>query len=191
MAISKNASETVDRVGLAYQMDEIDITTLIVGGTNVTSTAAELNIMDTVTATAAEINLAADHSANTEDVTANNVITAAESGTTFFLNSTTGRVHTLPTAALGLRYTFIIGVAPNTTTNHTIISGAGAAGTDIIFGTVDFTTTVPGDAEDTISFVATTTKQGDRVDLICDGTNWYCTASMLASGAITFTTAES
>lgn len=39
------------------KIDTIDITALKVGGTSVTSSAAELNIMDGVTATAAEINL--------------------------------------------------------------------------------------------------------------------------------------
>ena len=36
------------------------MTTLDIGGTNVTSTAAELNILDGVTATATEINTACD-----------------------------------------------------------------------------------------------------------------------------------
>ena len=43
MAISKSASETVDRKDLAYQMAEVDVTTLIIGGTNVTATADEIN----------------------------------------------------------------------------------------------------------------------------------------------------
>ncbi len=43
MAISKNPSDTVDRLGLAYQMAELDVTTLIIGGTNVTATADEIN----------------------------------------------------------------------------------------------------------------------------------------------------
>ena len=43
--------------GLLTVAGEISVTTLDIGGTNVTSTAAELNILDGVTATASEINL--------------------------------------------------------------------------------------------------------------------------------------
>ena len=43
--------------GLATVAGEVSMTTLDIGGTNVTSTAAELNILDGVTSTAAEINL--------------------------------------------------------------------------------------------------------------------------------------
>ena len=43
--------------GILTVAGTVNMTTLAVGGTNVTSTAAELNILDGVTATAAEINL--------------------------------------------------------------------------------------------------------------------------------------
>ena len=43
--------------GLLTVAGEVQMTTLDIGGTNVTSTAAELNILDGVTATAAELNL--------------------------------------------------------------------------------------------------------------------------------------
>ena len=43
--------------GIATVAGEISVTTLDIGGTNVTSTAAELNILDGVTATAAELNI--------------------------------------------------------------------------------------------------------------------------------------
>ena len=43
--------------GVATVAGEISVTTLDIGGTNVTSTAAELNILDGVTSTASEINL--------------------------------------------------------------------------------------------------------------------------------------
>ena len=42
--------------GIATIAGEISVTTLDIGGTNVTSTAAELNILDGVTATASELN---------------------------------------------------------------------------------------------------------------------------------------
>jgi hypothetical protein len=43
--------------GIATIAGEISVTTLDIGGTNVTSTAAELNILDGVTSTAAELNI--------------------------------------------------------------------------------------------------------------------------------------
>ncbi len=178
MAISKGASDTVNRLGLAYQMAELDATTLMLGGSNITATAAELNF-------------AADTSANTEIVTTTNVLTAVESGKTLFLNAATGFVTTLPLAAQGLRFTFIIGETPPTSGNHTIITGAGALGVDIIQGAILFTTIVLGADEDTISFVASTSIEGDRVDLISDGTNWYARGFMSVTSAMTFTTAES
>ena len=42
--------------GILTVAGEVQMTTLDIGGTNVTSTAAELNILDGVTSTAAEIN---------------------------------------------------------------------------------------------------------------------------------------
>ena len=43
--------------GVVTVAGEVSMTTLDIGGTNVTSTAAELNILDGVTATAAELNI--------------------------------------------------------------------------------------------------------------------------------------
>ena len=43
--------------GIVTVAGEISVTTLDIGGTNVTSTAAELNILDGVTATATELNI--------------------------------------------------------------------------------------------------------------------------------------
>ena len=43
--------------GVVTVADEVSMTTLDIGGTNVTSTAAELNILDGVTSTAAELNI--------------------------------------------------------------------------------------------------------------------------------------
>ena len=68
--------------------------TLQYAGTAITSTAAELNILDGVNATAAEINYNCD--VLTEAVTGANVITNTETGTRFVLNSGTAFVSTLP-----------------------------------------------------------------------------------------------
>mgnify|MGYP003626908165 CR=1 FL=1 len=50
--------------GLVTVAGEVQMTTLDIGGTNVTSTAAELNILDGVTSTATELNLLDGSSAN-------------------------------------------------------------------------------------------------------------------------------
>lgn len=152
------------------------------------TTTAEANILDGVTATAAELNMAADISANTEIVTATNVIDAAESGTTYFLNSATEFVSTLPAPALGLRYTFIVKAAPSGA-SYTIVTNASA---NIIVGQQHDTGGAAGDfgaTDDTITFVDGQAVAGDRVDVISDGTLWYAYAYSKVAAGITFTTA--
>jgi hypothetical protein len=165
--------------------DGSGVATIYIDGSQVTSTASELNILDGVTATAAEINQAADSSANTEVVTTTNVITAAESGSTFILNSATAFVSTLPAVAAGLRYTFICGATQVTGGNHTIVP----TDDNTIYGeAVVAGASVPASAEGSINLIADTMLPGDRVDVFCDGTNWYVQATATASGALTFTT---
>ena len=60
--------------GLLTVAGEVSMTTLDIGGTNVTSTAAELNILDGVTATAAELNYS-DTGASVGTVVASKVVT--------------------------------------------------------------------------------------------------------------------
>jgi hypothetical protein len=145
------------------------------------------------TATAAEITMACDHSANVETVTATNVITAAESGKTFFLDSTTEFESQLPAPSAGLRYTFIVAGAPSGA-SYTVVT---ASSTNIIKGHIlasDLNSETDADSEtsggDTISFVDGVAVAGDRVDLISDGTNWYATGKCVAYNAITITTAS-
>lgn len=127
---------------------------------------------------------------NAEVVTATNVITANESGKTFFLNSATEFVSTLPAPELGLRYKFFVKAAPSGA-DYTIVS---ASGTDNIHGvavsaadaggSVD---TTAGTAADTITFVGGQALQGDYVELECDGTYWYAVGVCSDEDAITFT----
>ena len=192
--------EAPDR-GEAFKVEDTDGTASIyIDGTQVTSTAAELNILDGVTstaaelnildgvtATAAELNMAADSSANIEVVTTTNVLTAAESGKTLILNSATAFVTTLPAVAAGLRFTIIAGATQVTGGNHTVVPNA--SDDDTIYGETNVAgATVPASAEGSINFIADTMLPGDRIDLICDGTNWYVTGMAAASGAVTFTT---
>lgn len=127
-----------------------------------------------------------------EVVTATNVITAEESGKTFFLSATTEFVSTLPAPAIGLRYTFIVTAAPSGA-NYTVFTNGGS---NIIKGqvyTLDVNSATDPDFEvsggDTISFVGGASVAGDRVDVICDGTNWFFYGFCSVYNAITITTA--
>lgn len=158
------------------------------------------NIKDTfhlggvaVTATAAELNMAADNSANVETVTAANTITASESGSTYFLSSTTEFASTLPAPAAGLRFSFIVAAAPSGA-SYTIVTNGSA---NIIKGqayTTDVNSATDPDFEtsgcDTVSFVDGKAVAGDRVNLISDGTNWFAQGFSSVFDAITFTTAS-
>lgn len=128
-----------------------------------------------------------------ETVNTTNVIAAAETGTTYFLHNNSGFASTLPLPAAGLRFTFLVAVAPSGG-SYTIVSAGGA---NIIKGHVcssDLNAASDGDVEtsggDTITLVDGKAVAGDRVDLIADGTNWYVVGSCAAFDAITITTAS-
>jgi hypothetical protein len=128
-----------------------------------------------------------------EVVTATNAITAAESGTTFFLNSATEFVSTLPAPVLGLEYEFIVTAAPSGA-SYTIVTTSSA---NIIKGqiyTLDVNSATDPDFEssggDTISFVDAKAIAGDRVIVKCDGTNWFAYGFCSVFDAITITTAS-
>ena len=124
----------------------------------------------------------------TEVVAATNVITAAETGSVFFLASATEFVSTLPAVAAGLHFTFIVSAAPSGA-SYTIVA---ASGTPIIGQVL---TTDVNSATDpsfsatgvlTITLVDAKAVKGDTVELWCDGTNWYAVATCSVFDAITF-----
>ena len=126
---------------------------------------------------------------STEVVTATNVITASESGKVFFLNSGTEFVSTLPAPAAGLHYTFIVTAAPSGA-SYTVVTASSA---NIIKGQAVNAAGVAGDtgtADDTISFVDGQAVAGDRVDVFCDGTNWFAYGLSAVAAGITFTQAS-
>lgn len=93
------------------------------------------------------------------------VLTAADSGGVFINRSTSGTPSwTLPTAAAGLTYTFVVAstTAGFTVTGGTIKAKTNAAGT-AISGT-------------TLTNTQGTAVVGDTITLVCDGTNWVMTA---------------
>jgi hypothetical protein len=118
----------------------------------------------------------------TETVTTTNVITAAETGTTYFLNLAGGFTSTLPAPAAGLNYKFIIKTAPTTTYVITTTSGS-----NLLYGTF---LDIVGEltyfsAQDTLNFVGGSAAIGDKLEVQSDGTNWYCTAFSGVNGGIT------
>lgn len=129
----------------------------------------------------------------TETVAATNVIAASESGTVFFLSHATEFVSTLPAPAAGLRFTFIVANAPETA-SYTIVTNSSA---NIILGqiyTVDVNSATDPDFEtsggDTITLVDAKAVVGDRVEVYCDGTNWFVYGFCSVFDAITITTAS-
>lgn len=140
-----------------------------------------------VTATAAEINNAADTSANMEVVTATNVITAAETGKTFFLSAATGFLSTLPAPAIGLNYTFIVKTSP-TSNGYTI----GTPTADIIIGMVLERAGTAGVSDanaDLVTLVANQSIKGDWLKFVSDGTSWFMHGMVdVATGVTTATT---
>jgi len=145
----------------------------------------EIEILDGCTATSTQVNIAAVPADGIEDVTATNVITAAESGKTFFLNSATEFVSTLPAPAAGLDYTFIVKAAPSGA-DYTVVTNGGA---DIMIGMVTCATADDlGQADsnaDVITFVGGEAKAGDWVKLVSDGTSWYFSGACFVAEGIT------
>ena len=116
---------------------------------------------------------------STEVVTATNVITAAESGTVFFLNSATEFVSTLPAPAAGLYFKFVVTAAPSGA-SYTVV---GASGTPIhgmvlskdLNGATDSGATA-GTGVLTLTFVDSKAQKGDSAEFWSDGTDWFVIA---------------
>jgi hypothetical protein len=122
-------------------------------------------------------------------LTAASTLTTAQSGTTFFLNSATEFVTTLPAPAAGLNYTFIVTAAPSGA-SYTIVTTSSA---NIIKGQAVNAAGVAGDtgtADDTISFVDAQAVAGDQVTVISDGTSWFAKAFCAVAAGVTFTQAS-
>lgn len=171
-------------------VDAVITDSITLGGVAVTSSAAELNIVDGVTATAAEINRAADVSTRVVNVTGAtlSVTELAHDGKIITLNKADGIAVTLPAATgSGAKFYFFIGTT--ITSSATTIK---VTGNDIMTGAcvqlADGGNTVNGFEtaadSDTISFNGTTTGgvKGDRVELIdIAADTWYVLVTGSAS----------
>lgn len=165
---------------------------LKLAGVQVTSSAAELNIMDGVLATADEINRAADVSTRVVNVTAATlaVTVAAHDSKVVTLNKADGIAVTLPAAAgTGAKYRFILGTT--VTSVGTTIKVANAS--DVMTGTALIAQDTADTAvvfetaatSDTITLNGTTTGgiKGDSVEIIDIATNlWWVRMVASATG---------
>lgn len=120
---------------------------------------------------------------NTQVVTGNTTLTAADSGKTVFMNAAGGGTITLPALKAGVFFKFIVGVtAPTTAWIVDSAEGDNISGVLTVNGAL-----VAAVDEDQINFVASTAVSGDMIELECDGTNWYVTGLGSAAGSITAT----
>lgn len=171
-------SELLENHLPVVKFNGLNTDTAVVFGSTM-SVAGAVSFSSTVTLTGGVVE-------NTEVVTATNVITAAESGKTFFLDAAAGFTTTLPTAAAGLHFRFIVKTAP--TSNGYTITGDPA---DVIYGTVACSgaeATINGvtaSAADNVILVANQALIGDLVEFFSDGTNWYVTGNVNTYAAIT------
>lgn len=140
----------------------VDMTDLaVVGG--LTASAAELNTMTGILATAAELNRAADVSTRIVNCTASTltVTEAAHDGKTIVLDRAAGIAVTLPVAAPGLKFRFVV---------KTTFTGASSiksvAGTDIMIGRA----IMGNDTNDAIvSWQSVAASTNDTIDLLGTG----------------------
>ena len=140
----------------------------ITPGTGAASKALVLDSSGNVAMPAAP---AAIDERNAEVVITTNVIAASENGRTYYLALANGFTSTLPAPALGLRFRFIVQIAP--TTAYIIVT---TSGSNLMYGMMlerAGGAGVAGAARDTFNFVANQAIIGDWVEFYSDGTNWY------------------
>jgi hypothetical protein len=109
-------------------------------------------------------------------LTAVKTLTAQNSGSTYLLALAGGFAVTLPAVAAGLRFTFIVQIAP-AGGSYTIVAASGTpihgvALSKDLNGATDSAATA-GTGVLTITLVDSKAQIGDQVHLYCDGTKWF------------------
>jgi hypothetical protein len=109
-------------------------------------------------------------------LTAAKTLTAQNSGSTYLLALAGGFAVTLPAVASGLRFTFIVQIAP-AGGSYTIVAASGTpihgvALSKDLNGATDSAATA-GTGVLTITLVDSKAQIGDQVHLYCDGTKWF------------------
>ena len=127
--------------GVVTVAGEVSATTLDIGGTNITSTAAELNILDGVTATTAELNILDGVTATTAEInlldggtSVGSSITVADSDGIIVNDS--GTMKTIPASAIKTYAT--AGATSGTVTS--VSGGTGISGTVTTSGSLSLNT---------------------------------------------------
>lgn len=122
-----------------------------------------------------------------EIVTTTNVITATETGTTYFLANAAGFISTLPAVAQWLKFTFIVSTSP-TSWSYTV--RAGSLANIIYWVTINWAATAATapTAKYAVLFAANQATKWDILTFVCDWTSWYVTALTKVAAAITYDT---
>lgn len=117
---------------------------------------------------------------------ANTTITAAQSGTTFVLpQATASNTITLPAAAAGLRYEFVVGATADGSHTQTISSpSANINGQMYSIPGACVITAISAKTNIIVSATAANVKLGDRIVLISDGTNYYASIFSVGTAAL-------
>lgn len=194
--MAKAKGDSMDFSGLELECEELTSTGTVnaadleINSVAVTSTAAELNILDGVTATAAEINAACDGSSAyvvVTDAATYSVLAANSKKTHIIPDLTADCVLSLPTAADGLSYKFIYGGAAVDAQDWQFDTGDDTnfylgglvqhdpdnAGDDTLVYYPD------GDSNSIVNVL--TPNAGTVVELYCDGTNWYLHGTVISA----------
>lgn len=128
-------------------------------------TTADLTVGGTITATTGFSGPQTRTVSQSALVGATVALTAADSGSVLINRSTSGSPSwTLPTAAAGLYFTFVVA---NTTTGFTVTGGTIKAKTNAAGTAISGTT---------LTNTQGTAVVGDTITLVCDGTNWVMVA---------------
>ncbi len=125
------------------------------------------------------------HKSRVETLATATTLTAADSGKVFLLvQAGADRTATLPAAASGLHFNFILKTAA--ANNWDIVQAAAAqdfVGT-IVDGAVSIDTATTTDTK--VTFVGGTAVAGDQIECWSDGDDWYIRGTSDAAGGIIF-----
>ena len=181
--------------GIVTVAGEISVTTLDIGGTNVTSTAAELNILDGVTSTAAELNILDGVTSTTAELNILDGVTstAAELNILDGVTSTTAELNILDGVTSTTAELNILDGVTSTAAELNILDGVTAttAEINILDGDTSATSTTLADADRVIVNDNGTMKQVALSDFetffesALDTTSNITTVGALNSGSIT------
>jgi len=121
---------------------------------------------------------------NVIHVTATVAVTAAQSGSTIFIDSSAAAVSiTLPTIAAGLKYKFIVTSSSLASAVTIVAPSANQAGL-VIAGDATAFGTVPFSAKTNV-ILGTGSKLGDTLNYECDGTNYWISGFIAVHSTIT------